>query len=366
MKTLEGIAKQPGIAIAVAAIVDATNGINSVSTVLLQSGISALRSGSSPSDYAEAVIACDSLAVGALTKIPGINTVGIAAESDTDAPDLAIEVACVIGVADLLTSISEGDILIVDGYKGVVHIDPDPQTLAHYQQAEERRRLRQKVFITSEHIPARTQSGETVAVYARLSGSSRLEESLSAGADGLLVDLRGSREDAGAISKRVLREAAGKPVMFVAESGCAEILRAVMAYCTAGQVMLVAEDADLLASHIEAAMDTIVLEALQLDIDAPSVNAGRIAHAGACEPTDPSLVVIEAADCDIEGLPRMREETIVAIGGRLGSIEPLVSAGIRRVAVDPDRVAEAKYAIRSIGSEEAIQFFESSNPASPE
>lgn len=350
MKTLEGVARQPGIAIAVAAVVDAKSGINAVSPALLQEGISALRRAANPSDYPEAIVACDSLAVGAITRIPGISTVGIAAESDADVPGLEIESPCVIGVPDLLKSMSEGDILIVDGYRGQVHIDPDPYTIMHYQQAQERRNLREKVFITSEHIPASTQSGDTVLVYARLAGASRLQEALEAGADGLLVDVRATA-DLGDVSGEILREAAGKPVVFVVGNSVADILRAAMAYCTPGQVTLVSEDSGLVASQVESAMDTITLEALQLDIDAPDVGIGGIAHAGACDPKDPALIVIDASDCKIEGLPQMREDAIVVISDEFEKVEPLVKRGVRRIAVEPGVIQEAKYVIRSIPSE---------------
>lgn len=333
-----------------AAVVDAKSGINAVSPALLQEGISALRRAANPSDYPEAIVACDSLAVGAITRIPGINTIGIAAESDTDVPGLEIEPPCVIGLPDLLKSISEGDILIVDGFRGEVHIDPDPHTIMHYQQAQERRNLREKVFITSEHIPASTQSGETVLVFARLLGAARLEEALDSGADGLLVDARGIG-DPGDVSGDILREAAGKPVVFVVDAHVAEVLRAAMAYCTPGQVALVSEDPALLASQVESAMDTIALEALKLDIEAPEVKIGGIARAGACDPGELSLTVIDASGCVIDNLAQIRKDTIVVIGDRLDRIEPLVKRGVRRVAVEPDFVQEAKYAIRSITSE---------------
>ncbi len=365
MNTIEGTAKQPGIAIAVAAVVDARRGINAVSPALLQEGISALMRAAKPADYPEAIIACDSLAVGTITRIPGISTAGIAAESDTDVPGIDIETPCVIGLTDLLRSISEGDILIVDGYRGEVHIDPDPQTVMHYQQAQERRNMREKVFITSEHIPARTQSGETVLVYAQLSKKGDrhlldscsekvsvtfLETALEAGADGLLVDARGMA-DVGGVSGEILREAAGKPVVLVVDMHVMDVLRAAMAYCAPGQVTLVGDDSEHLASQVESAMDIIVLEALQLDIEAPDVKVGGIAHAGMCDPNDPSLIAIDAADCGIEDLPQMREERIVIIGGRLKAIEPLVKAGVRRIAVEPELVGDAKYAIRSIAPE---------------
>jgi len=351
MRTLEGTSRHPGIAIAVAAVVDAKMGINGVSPALLQTGITALRRGATTSDYPEAIIACDSLAMGAVSRIPGINTIGIAAESDTDVPDIEIDVPCVIGVTDLLRSVSEDEIVIVDGYRGEVHIDPDPQTVAHYQQALERRNVREKVFITSEHIPARTQSGETIVVYARLRGADGLAESLEAGADGLLVDLR-RIDDVAGTSGEVLREAAGKPVVFVVDVHIIEVLRAAMAYCTPGQMTLVAENAGLLRSQVESAMDQIVLEALQLDIEAPDVAVGGFARAGTCSPEDSSLLVIDTAENELEGLPAMHEDIVVIIGENLSRIEHLVQVGVRRIAVGPGRVADAKYAIRSIGSED--------------
>lgn len=315
MITLEGIARTPGIAIAVAAVVDAKTGINGVSHTLLRTGLSALMKGLPAKDYPEAVVACDSLAIGAATRVPGIQTVAIAAESPTDAPEISLEVPCVTGVSDLLISLKEGDILIVDGYRGVVHIDPDPQTLIHYQQAEEQKHTRSKVFITSEHIPARTQSGETVLVYAKMSGQGSLSAALDYGADGLLVDVRG-RSDIQDLSSRVLQEVAGKPVTFVVDLEFDEILRAAMLYCTPLQVTLVSGNPELLEAQVELAMDSITLEALQMDLEAPQVSL--------------------AAD----------EMPFVA---STEDIESLVASGARAIVVEPDMVPEAKLAIRSVG-----------------
>lgn len=349
--TLDGTARYPGVAIAVAAVVDAKLGINGVSPALLQEGISALRNGLRAQDYPEAVMACDNVALGGVMRVPGVNTVAIAAESDCDPPGLPIEIPCVLGVADLLKSISEGDIVIVDGYKGVVHIDPDPGTLVHYQQAEEHRHIREKVFIASEHIPARTANGEIVFVYANLRDESELDAALDSGADGLVYDLRGDREDPSALCGHVLREAAGKPVVFIVEMGCEEILRAVMVYCTPGQVTLVSESADLLVSQVETALDTIVLEALQLDVEPPEVNMGWIAPVG--DAADCSPLVIDASEW-VDGfeLPESEVEPVVIARGEADAIETLVAAGVRRVAVEPASVGAVKYAVRSIGVED--------------
>lgn len=352
MITLEGIAKQPGIAIAVAAAVDARSGINGVSHALLETGIASLKSGLPPADFPEAIIACDTIVLGFAIKIPGINSIGYAAESDADVPGLAIDIPCVIGATGLLESISEGDIIIVDGYKGLVHIDPDTDTLIHYQQAEEHHHLREKVFIASEHIPARTASGELVYVYALLSSEFELNAALDAGADGLVFDLRGRCDDLGAVSGQILREAAGKPVVIALEMGCEEVLRAAMVYCTPGQLTLVSEDADFLAVQVERALDHIVLEALQLDIDPPQAGLGRIVtlreHQEDCSP-----FVIDARDAQESfTIAKCGEEPIVVVNEVAHVSEAIADAIVRRIAVAPGRVTEAKLAIRSIGLEE--------------
>ncbi len=321
MITLEGIARNPGIAIAVAAVVDAKNGLNAVSHTLLKSGMSALMQNLPAKDYPEAILACDSLVIGSTTRIPGVQAVAIAAEAATDVPEFATDIPCVIGVADLVASINDGDILIVDGYKGVVHIDPEPQVLIHYQQAEQQRHSREKVFITSEHIPATTASGETVLVYTGLTGDVGLDAALANGADGLLVDLRNLNDDLSETCSRILREVAGKPVTFMVDFHLEEILRAVMLYCTPMQVTLVSDNPQLLAAQVESALDVITLEALQMDLETPQVEVG----------SDGAIKRVNA----------------------LQDIEELVTSGARAIAVEPESVAEAKLRIRSIGLEDA-------------
>lgn len=350
MKTFEGIAKHPGTAMAVAALVDAASGINGISSALLMEGITALRRGLQPVDYPEAILVCDSLKTAESVRIAGINLIGIAAESAGDAPLTDDNIPCVVGVSDLMHSVAEGDIVIVDGYKGRVYIDPDPSTLIHFQQAEEQRQLREKVFISSEHIPARTQSGEIVYVYARISKESQLASAMRAGADGLLVDLRNDQDNSDELSHATLREAAGKPVTFVIDYGCEEILRAAMAYCIPGQVTLVSEAPDLLASQAESAMDRIVLDALQLDIDPPDVQLGGFYTAANYDHTPGTPAVIDCRNTICVSNPD--EQAIVVVGGQVDSIGPVVSAGARRIAVDDRIIAEAKHAVLTVGSGE--------------
>ncbi len=343
MKTLEGIAKHSGAAMAIVARVDSKLGINALPSSLLMEGISALRKGTAPTDYPEAILACDTLQFGSTVRIPGITLVGIVAESPADV-EFELNIPCVIGAVGLLQSVSEGDILIVDGNKGRVHIDPDPSTLIHYQHAEEQRNLREKVFISSEHIPSRTQTGEVIYVYAVVENQSQLTEALSSGADGILVDLRNVDTDPDALAGIVLREVAGKPVCFVIEYGCEEVLRAAMTYCTPGQLTLASSNPDLLSSQVEYALDRIVLEALQLDIDPPDVELGSYCAAG--DDVQERIAVVDCRDgaCTVDP----DEPAVVIVWEQMGLIEAMVRSGARRIAVDRRFVARAKQAILTI------------------
>lgn len=209
MVTIEGNAKKPGIAIAVAAIFDTLKGIGGVSPALLQEGVNALKRGAALDDFPEAIVITDNLALGIALKIPGIQIIGLAAQAGDEIPTIELDVPCVTGLPDLLRSVSEGDLVIVDGNNGIVHIDPDPQTISRYQQIDESTEARITVFISSEHIPARTQAGEIVYVYAIVTSKTDLARALDEGADGLLVNATGAPEE---FTNRVAAAAGGKPV----------------------------------------------------------------------------------------------------------------------------------------------------------
>lgn len=368
MITIEGTARGGGIAIAVAAVVDAQSGINGIAPEILQEGINALRRRLPPEEMPEVVVASDLLAMGASIRIPGVTTAAVVAQSDADVPGLEPGVPCVIAVADLLRSIGKGDILIVDGERGIVHIDPDPQTLIRYQHRQQREEPRHTVFISSEHIPARTPSGETVYVHALVSGEDGLAQALEQGADGLVVELWGP--DSGECCGAVLQAAMAKPVVFAVPYVEAGMLRAAMRFSTPGQVTaaLPAEDFAALAAEAETALDSASTEAFLNDLDAPRVSLGALVTdvGGEVGPEARSLVVdLRGAPCldtgpgealDLVGrwtADRRAEDVVFVLGGMIDALGMLVNAGARSLAVAPAEVASCKSAIRSIGLEEA-------------
>jgi len=212
VKELRGQSIHPGTVIATAARLDPYLGVNGVSVTLLEEGMKSLRKRLEPSDYPEAVILCDNLAMGLAASIPGVSTIGYACRSDAVPPGFQSGVPCVVGLPDLMEVPAEDVFIILDGDEGLVFIDPDVQTLVHYQQRETARIERNRVAIDFQHIPVKTAHGITVYVFGMVRGIREMECAIEQGADGLLVDMRECEEDSSDLILCALETLPGKPV----------------------------------------------------------------------------------------------------------------------------------------------------------
>ncbi|MCE5313893.1 MAG: hypothetical protein ABFD49_00080 [Armatimonadota bacterium] len=368
MITIQGKPRRDGVAIAVAAVVDSQNGINGVSPKLLEEGLQAIKRQASPQDYPEVVVVCDNIVMGISMRIPGINTIGIAAQAELDVPGLNPEVPCVTGVENLLSQVSQGDIVILDGNSGRVFVDPDPHTLIHYQHIEDQRTSEHKIFIASEHIPARTQTGHTVTVFAYIKNEGEVDQALSEGADGLLLDVRGRAEDAD-YYKAVMRAAPGKPLVFAADFACAELIKTAARFSGPGQVTVMFPTDSF--EELFGQVDPILAE-IEADPDAATVDIGTIALG--TETDAPILTTTRKLALDLRksklieqiDLEDMYEKSaawlrgrdpddvILLIGKHVNWLEKLVASGARCVGVAPDKVGLSKYKIREINEEAAL------------
>lgn len=371
MTTIEGLPVSGGIAMASAAVIRTSSTGVEIPHTLVQKGIGALRSGLQPEDYPEVIVICDSLAAGIGMRISGVKTTGIAVQSDEHLSGAGLSVPCVAGLTDLMTVVSDDDIVIVDGNHGVVHIDPDPEMLIHYQEIEERAATRGKVFIASEHIPARTQSGDTVFVYALASSSNDIGEGLDQGADALLVDVRGRESDEAAYTNALLA-AAGKPVAFVAGYPDGMLFRAAMRKSAPNQVTVLFPLDDYVETlgQFMQGLVSAAEESLRLDLDPPVIQHGLFVreaeYANSDRGGDESALALDMrrspyldtlrSELSEQMGPwigsRRPEDVIVVLGESIDAVGAAVGSGARSVAVVSGLVCSAKYAIRSVGEEE--------------
>lgn len=97
----------------------------------------------------------------------------------------ALEIPAVVGLGKFITDVSGGDLVIVDGNRGLLIIDPDEETLARYE-------ITRKTFRTFEtgleqirDLPAETKDGTRIVLLGNIEFPHEGEHCLERGADGV-------------------------------------------------------------------------------------------------------------------------------------------------------------------------------------
>jgi phosphotransferase system enzyme I (PtsI) len=97
----------------------------------------------------------------------------------------ALEIPAVVGLGKFVTDVSGGDLVIVDGNRGLLIIDPDGETLARYE-------ITRRSFCTFESglgslrdLPAETKDGTRIMLLGNIEFPHEAEHCLERGADGV-------------------------------------------------------------------------------------------------------------------------------------------------------------------------------------
>jgi len=135
----------------------------------------------------------------------------------------ALEIPAVMGVASISAKAIPGAVIVVDGTEGMVILNPEPDTLRHYEEAMERFRRRQAAY-AGETVrgPALTTDGQAITLQANIELPAEVAHGLRAGAQGVGLfrteylflgrdDLPGEQEQFEAYLE-VIRAADGEPV----------------------------------------------------------------------------------------------------------------------------------------------------------
>lgn len=85
----------------------------------------------------------------------------------------SMKVPAVVGVRDLTSRVTNGDWVIVDGYDGVVIVNPSEGTLFRYGKIQERKKTFEQRLLQANDQPAVTQDGAKVTLMANIE---RVEE----------------------------------------------------------------------------------------------------------------------------------------------------------------------------------------------
>ena len=97
----------------------------------------------------------------------------------------ALEIPAVVGLEEATVKIKTGDVIIVDGTKGEVRINPDKATLAKYKQQSEKMVRTVKTLSKLKDLPAVTKDGFEVKLAANIELPDELSSVISHGARGV-------------------------------------------------------------------------------------------------------------------------------------------------------------------------------------
>ncbi|MGE0407659.1 MAG: phosphoenolpyruvate--protein phosphotransferase [Amphiplicatus sp.] len=157
-------------------------------------------------------------------KLKGLVLAEASATSHVAIVARALEIPLVAGVDDALDRAFEGDLVIIDGETGDVHIRPGPDIQASYREKAELASVRQAAFAKERDLPSVTKDGVAIEIFMNAGLALDLPHLQATGAAGVglfRTELQfligpqlprvGPQER---LYKEVLDRAGGKPVIF--------------------------------------------------------------------------------------------------------------------------------------------------------
>ncbi|MCL4115193.1 UNVERIFIED_CONTAM: hypothetical protein GTU68_041566 [Idotea baltica] len=135
----------------------------------------------------------------------------------------ALEIPAVVGIGDFLSDVSGGEVIMIDGNRGEVIIDPDEATLQRYQDSRARRQSITKRLQSLKPLVSQTSDGARVKIFGNIEFPEEVEHCTRRGADGiglyrteflyLRKQAEPSEEDHYSAYCRVLQEIGDAPVV---------------------------------------------------------------------------------------------------------------------------------------------------------
>ncbi|MCH8475072.1 MAG: phosphoenolpyruvate--protein phosphotransferase [Opitutales bacterium] len=97
----------------------------------------------------------------------------------------SIQIPAVVGIRDFTDQVDNGDWLLIDGYDGVVVVNPSEETLFKYGKVQEEKRALEKKILERSQESATTLDGHQISLMANIEGAADVDRIFSFGADGV-------------------------------------------------------------------------------------------------------------------------------------------------------------------------------------
>ncbi len=126
----------------------------------------------------------------------------------------AMGIPAVVGLGNITAEVTGGDVVIIDGTRGVVIVNPDVEQLDDYRETGRKYKEGERERQSLNNQPARTLDGHEVSLMANIEFADDIEDADQRGAQGIglyrtefLYLAQGSRADRGRALRRLCRGA---------------------------------------------------------------------------------------------------------------------------------------------------------------
>lgn len=117
--------------------------------------------------------------------VRGLVTTGGSSNSHTAIFARTMGIPAIIGVGNQLDKIGDGNLLVLDGESGKVHVSPSEVVLAAYREQKRRLECDKKALEAYRGRPARTNSGKVVKLFANIGSVQDAQLALENDAEGI-------------------------------------------------------------------------------------------------------------------------------------------------------------------------------------
>ena len=104
----------------------------------------------------------------------------------------SLGIPAIVGLHHAYQTITEGEVLIVDGERGLLIVNPDPLVLAEYRARQAELKAERKRLARLKSTPATTVDGTPIELFANIELPQDMGEVLEAGAQGVGLSARSS------------------------------------------------------------------------------------------------------------------------------------------------------------------------------
>jgi phosphotransferase system enzyme I (PtsI) len=135
----------------------------------------------------------------------------------------AMSIPAVVGLGDITGLVSGGDLVIIDGTRGVVIVNPDAEQIEQHREYERTQLRLESELAMLKDLPAETKDGHVVSVQANIEFPYEIDDALLHGAQGiglyrteflyLAAEHEPTEEDHFAAYQDALRRLGGRPLV---------------------------------------------------------------------------------------------------------------------------------------------------------